>query len=479
MKGTFVGLTDLTSDIARGVGNFAGAVTRPITAPFQDTVIRLGVTGLSRAGKTVFITSLVANLMNRGRMPQLRAAASGAIEAAYLQPQPDDTLPRFDYESYLAQLTSTDPRWPEGTRHISELRLSLRVRPTGLLSGLQGPRTVHLDIVDYPGEWLLDLALLDTDFAGWSKAALARCERRPGGDAYLAALAETDPLAELDEPKAKRLAEAYTAHLQASRADGFSDCTPGRFLLPGDLAGSPVLTFAPLPAGEAPRGSLAREFDRRFEAYKRHVVRPFFRDHFARIDRQVVLVDVLGAVNAGPRALEDLRAAMAEILSAFNPGKNGFLTRIFQGRRVEKILFAATKADHLHHTQHPQLTALTQALLRDAKDRADFAGAQTQALSLAALRTTVEQTVEHRDGPLDVVRGRLLEGGKDAAFYPGLLPTDPSHLLAPAREGRDDWGEGDYKVMRFAPARLTLAPGEGPPHIRLDRAAEFLIGDRL
>ena len=31
----------------------------------------------------------------------------------------------------------------------------------------------------------------------------------------------------------------------------------------------------------------------------------------------------------------------------------------------------------------------------------------------------------------------------------------------------------------FAPPRLRLAEGEGLPHIRLDRAAEFLIGDRL
>ena len=30
-----------------------------------------------------------------------------------------------------------------------------------------------------------------------------------------------------------------------------------------------------------------------------------------------------------------------------------------------------------------------------------------------------------------------------------------------------------------APAPLELRPGDGPPHIRLDRAAEFLIGDRL
>ena len=34
-------------------------------------------------------------------------------------------------------------------------------------------------------------------------------------------------------------------------------------------------------------------------------------------------------------------------------------------------------------------------------------------------------------------------------------------------------------IMDFAPAPDTLRPGEGPPHIRLDRAAEFLFGDRL
>lgn len=464
---------------ADGIARSVEAVADTITAPFSEPVIRLGVTGLSRAGKTVFITSLVANLMNRGRMPQLRAAASGAIQTAYLQPQPDDTLPRFDYEAYLAKLTAKEPSWPEGTRHISELRLSLRVQPTGLLSGISGPRTVHIDIVDYPGEWLLDLALLELDFAQWSRAAIKRAETRPGGAAYLSKLAEIDRSSQLDEPVAQALAQTFTAHLQTARAEGFSDCSPGRFLLPGDLAGSPVLTFAPLPEGDAPRGSLLREFQRRFESYKRNVVRPFFRDHFAKIDRQVVLVDVLGAIHAGPRAVDDLRNAMADILGAFRPGRNAFLTRIFAGRRVEKILFAATKADHLHHTQHGQLTAITQALLREAKDRADFAGATTAAMSVAALRTTVEETVDHRDGPLNVVRGRLLDSGKQAAFYPGALPTDPQHLLGPARDGAENWPDQDYQVMRFAPAPLTLSPGDGPPHIRLDKAAEFLIGDKL
>jgi len=468
-------IATIADQVLRGVEG----VTDTLSAPFSDPVIRLGVTGLSRAGKTVFITSLVANLLDRGRMPQLKAAASGAIRTAYLQPQPDDTLPRFEFESHLARLTAIEPSWPDGTRQISELRISLKVQPSGLLSGLQGPRTVHLDIVDYPGEWLLDLGLMDQSYAEWSAAALDRLPHRPGGEAYLKALETADPTAMLDEAVATSLAKSFTASLQQSREAGYSDCSPGRFLLPGDLAGSPVLTFAPLPEGSKPRLSLAREFERRFDSYKRNVVRPFFRDHFSKIDRQVVLVDVLGAIHAGPKAVEDMRQAMADILGAFRPGTNDFLTRIFQGRRVEKILFAATKADHLHHSQHPQLTAITHALLRDAKDKADFAGAKTQAMAIAALRTTVEETVDHRDGPLDVVRGRLLDSGKQAAFYPGDLPEDPSHLLTPAREGAEKWLDADYQVMRFAPAPLTLRPGDGPPHIRLDKAAEFLFGDKL
>ena len=72
--------------IAEGIARGVETVVEGVTAPFAEPAIRLGVTGLARAGKTVFITGLVANLMDRGRMPQLRAAASGAIRAAWLQP---------------------------------------------------------------------------------------------------------------------------------------------------------------------------------------------------------------------------------------------------------------------------------------------------------------------------------------------------------------------------------------------------------
>ncbi|MHA3980068.1 YcjX family GTP-binding protein [Halovulum sp. GXIMD14794] len=471
-------LSDLTDSMGRALES---AQARTEEFLFEPT-LRLGVTGLSRAGKTVFITSLVANLLNPGRMPQLAAQRDGRLLLSFLQPQPDDDLPRFGYEDHLTQMTGPNPQWPDSTRHVSQLRLSVRVRPTGFLTGFTGPRTVHIDIVDYPGEWLLDLALLNLDYAEWSAQAqaLAETPARAGAAApWLQAVQGVDAAATLDEGQAQGLARAFTEYLHCAKDAGFSGCAPGRFLLPGEMEGSPALTFAPLPRPEKPgRDSLWTEFRRRFEAYKRLVVKPFFRDHFSRIDRQIVLVDALGAIAAGPPAVEDLRVAMADILHAFRPGPNSWLSSIM-GRRVEKIAFAATKADHLHHTQHPALTSIMEALVADARARAAYKGAKTSSFAIAALRTTVEQTMTRDGEDYACVRGVLESTGREAALYPGKLPEDPAMLLNPARQGAGEWLDADYDIMAFRPPKGAMGQGMGPPHIRLDRVAEFLIGDRL
>ena len=86
-------ISSLADSLTRGVET----VTDTLTAPFSDPVIRLGVTGLSRAGKTVFITGLVANLMDRGRMPQLVAAIKELQGQGYALPDyPED--PQTDAE---------------------------------------------------------------------------------------------------------------------------------------------------------------------------------------------------------------------------------------------------------------------------------------------------------------------------------------------------------------------------------------------
>ena len=202
-------LSSLTDEISRRLESMASSVS-----DIFEPTLRLGVTGLSGAGKTVFITALTANLLQRGRMPQLKAEAAALIEAVVLQPQPDMTLPRFAYEDHMTALLGDSPRWPESTRSVSELRLSFRLKNTGLLSGFSGPSTLHLDIIDYPGEWLLDLSLLDKDYARWSDDTLTRISKRPEAQEFMAMARAEDGSLPLDEARAKLMAEIYTAFLR-------------------------------------------------------------------------------------------------------------------------------------------------------------------------------------------------------------------------------------------------------------------------
>ena len=141
-----------------------------------------------------------------------------------------------------------------------------------------------MDLVDYPGEWLLDLPLLDKSYAEWARETLSASEspaRAPLSANWRAALAGLDAHAEANEEAARDIAQRFTAYLRKARDDVYALSTlpPGRFLMPGDLEGSPALTFAPIPLGEgdaiAP-SSMAAMMERRYEAYKSHVVRPFF-----------------------------------------------------------------------------------------------------------------------------------------------------------------------------------------------------------
>ncbi|GGB37239.1 hypothetical protein GCM10011316_06680 [Roseibium aquae] len=480
--------------------NLSGSVT-DLAVPS----VRLGVTGLARAGKTVFITALVHNLIHGGRLPVFQAAAGGRLTGARLQPQPDDAVPRFDYEAHVAALVN-DRIWPDSTRQVSELRLTLEFESAQFLARRLGRGKIHLDLIDYPGEWLLDLPLLSKTYAEFSASALRRARapnRKALADRYLSLLEGTEPSGPESEQDAQNLSAAFKSYLAACRSDAhaLSMLPPGRFLMPGDLDGSPALTFAPLdiPADAPPSrtGTLRAMMERRFEAYKTHVIRPFFRDHFARLDRQIVLVDVLHALNAGPDAMSDLEEALGEVLTAFRPGRQNWLSSILT-RRIDKILFAATKADHLHRDDHDRLEAILERLVARGIEHARFKGADVSVLAMAAVRATREASVRHKGEELpailgtplpgEAINGENYDGNCEIAVFPGDLPHDPDTLFSPAGElGIQDHGSGSaadpaLRFLRFRPPKLDRT-AEGLtlslPHIRLDRALEFLIGDRL
>ena len=483
-------LTTYADEALIALDTFAGRAAN-IVSP----AMRLGVTGLSRAGKTVFITAFVHNLVHGGRLPLFEAQKSGRIARAFLEEQPDDAVPRFQYEDHVEALVR-DRVWPQSTRAISELRLTIEFESASAWGRLFSRGRLSVDIVDYPGEWLLDLPLLGKSYAEFARDSFELAALPVRADlsaAWMAEAAAADPDAPADEMVARRLADAFAAYLRACKQDerALSTLPPGRFLMPGDLEGSPALTFAPLPGQKAgPRrpGSLAAMMERRYEAYKTHVVKPFFREHVARLDRQIVLVDAMQALNAGPAAVADLERALTEILSCFRQGSGNILTGLFT-RQIDRILVAATKADHIHHESHDRLQAIVRRLADGAVKRANLRGATVEPLAMAAIRATREGTARHGKEDLPVIIGTPLAGetiGKDhfdgeteTAVFPGDLPARPDVLFdAGALAGPVE----AIRFVRFRPPKLErTADGISLslPHIRLDRALQFLLGDRL
>jgi len=482
----FSDLSDSALDAFRDTGTAMSDMVTPS--------LRLGVTGLSRAGKTVFITALVHALTNMNASPMLPL---GHLEGfrAFLEPQPDDDVPRFAYEQHLAMLQDDVPSWPESTRHISQLRLTLEWEASDLLRRAAGlSRRLHVDIVDYPGEWLLDLGLLNQSYQDWSRLMNETEARRPSDkrtEAWLAFIHERTLDEAADERVAIQGAKLFTDHLASikdhKRFARF--ISPGRFLLPGELDGSPLLTFFPLvasPDGPIRPGTLGALLSRRFESYKSQVVRPFFERHFKSLDRQIILVDVLGALNGGAEAIQELETAMLGALRAFRPGRQSWLGRLL-GRRIERVMFAATKADLIHGSNYRKLQEVMSVLLSRAVKRVNDAGANFEVSALASLRAT--EDVDYNVGPNSIpcIRGRPQPGessaGKTfngqtmAAVFPGDLPDDTYDIF-----DKDAFQTGALQFVRFQPPRpeeTHLAQPPLWPHTGLDQAVRYLIGDRL
>ena len=124
-------------------------------------------------------------------------------------------------------------------------------------------------------------------------------------------------------------------------------------------------------------------------------------------------------------------------------------------------------------------------LVATAARRAKFAGAETRSLALASIRATREGRIDEAGEKLDVIigtpqageklDGTTYDGTNEIALFPGDLPSDPESLL-------EDGKPIGLRFLRFRPPRKLDRDAGGNavlPHIRLDRALDYLIGDWL
>ena len=440
--------------------------------------LTLAVTGLSRSGKTAFITSLVNQLMQGNtaeHMPLFDLVRERRLESVRQIEQPHFDVATFRYHYGLKRLAENPPKWPQATRNLSEIRLQLNYRPKeqGWLPGSDNKKLL-LDIIDYPGEWLLDLPMLRQDFQQWSENQWRLLEQEPRASLSQSWQQKVIGLSgcEVDDEALHQLAYEYGELLKTFKYEhGLTQLQPGRMLMPGELDGTPALAFFPLPQQKVLDGAEGQELwkivEGRFDFYVKHVVGDFYRNFFARFDRQIVLVDCLTPLNQGLAQFQEMQRALGAVMESFSYGQQGWLKQLFQPR-IERLLIAATKADHVTQEQFSNLSSLLNELVKGGIRFAEGYDIKTQSQPLSAIRTTRFGHVSQGKHKIPALKGCRLSDGQSLTLFPGEVPAklpDASYFL-----------DNGFNFMEFAPEprHSEFAP---LPHLGMDKALQYLLGD--
>ncbi|PVZ67717.1 YcjX family protein [Pelagibaculum spongiae] len=462
----------------------------------SDRRFSIGITGLSRSGKTTFITSLINQLL-QGESAKLGGFAP-AMDQRLLGAKihPLDDLPLFPYQASLANLTEAHPQWPEATRGISGclLELKLAKKDANFNPLKREYYSCWIEIRDYPGEWLLDLQLLEMSFADWSAWYAELFNRTERGQQLAKKISSLAPLASFDQSELNKLIIEFSEYLLDAKAQGFSQIFPGRFLT-GDwsaatgqsddassqLAQADLCNFIPLTGAKswsleqlenAEENSWYKVCKKHYQQYVDQLVKPFYSEFFSKIDRQIILVDLIASLNGGPDKLQDTRQALSGISRSFSYGKQGKLARLFSPK-IDKVLFVASKIDQLVASDHEAMRQLLAEVVQAAYRQARHQGVTPAIEAISAIRASKET----------INQGQAAIVGHNAQGQPiGYVhPPIPEQIPANTEQGQLVWQPFiEWKIPLLSPpAALAGQHNACLPHIRLDSLLQVIVGDKL
>ncbi len=455
--------------------DFLKEIELPFKIPLPDKKIRVAITGLSRSGKTVFITSLINQLLANDKLPYLNEKIGRDFVARLLPP--DGIYSRFDYYSKLKDFQKDAPVWPKPTKSVSKTTLQLEIKSEYAFFDNE---IIELELIDYPGEWLLDLTMLNLSFEAWSDMILKLAQsgrRKEYSQGFLRILEENDLYAKSDKAIDEMIHDSYCEYLKLLHYNHFSFTQPGRFLEPGDMAGDPMLYFAPLPkpspkpsVKSVDENSIYARFKKRFELYKSEVVKRLYLEHFREFDSQIVLVDLIKTLQYGRDSFEDMRLAFKHILKSFEYGNNNFLTKLF-GLKIDHVIFAATKADFIPPSQYNSYKDLLERMIHHIKRELDIMHADTEVTIFSAVKSTEYLKVKHEGKVLECIKGVVEGEDKPSIHFPGILPREI--------DSEEIWKEHSFKFPNFRPIPFPNDSTKAVDHIRMDRLIYSILRKHL
>ena len=135
-------------------------------------------------------------------------------------------------------------------------------------------------------------------------------------------------------------------------------------------------------------------------------------------------------------------------------------------RVIDRVAFAATKADHVAERQRGNLVSLMRNLTQ-----VPGTGVKTAHFALASVRCTEDHVLRLEGRPVSAVRGRVLGQDRPSISYPGEVPDQPPDASF--------WQHPFLALPVFEPMRLPDGGRLGVPNINLDALLAFLLRDEL
>ena len=443
----------------------------------------VGVVGLTNAGKTVLLTSLINHLTDH-EPDRFRLGHPPATIRKFRPEAPTAGWEPFAYHANRDALVERG-RWPAKTRDRSEFACRFDRSDWRFNSCV-------LRLFDFPAERFADAGMMNRSFAEWSDHWFAAPGLSRAGshsfEGYLAALDSANATGD-DLIRAYRLALATTISPPHYRPY----VTPSTFLLdqagqpapniaPSELAAtrlsglSPELQFAPLPRHVRDKSPIMTlQFTTAYDAYRRAVVSPYF-DALRGCHSLVVVVDVLHLLAAGVGAANDSRQILGELFAALKPGEPLYLRLLRNAAElavegalpnISRIAFVVPKIDLVHPDDRDSLLHLLKTHVgKFAKDYDDLTA---DYFAIASVNSTRPLALSDPERQLVGVLYRDAEGKRQP---PG--PERRYRAAQPPRDWPAVWRAGDFmfpEVYPSVPALHSLPPAQ----LGLDRLLTFLL----
>jgi len=326
---------------------------------------KIAIIGTARAGKTVFLTSLINHLEEHHKTDFVVGKEEAISISDFKRQKVSKSIgAKFNYGACRDALVNSG-EWPKKTRDTSHFICDFK------RSDWKYHRN-ELHFFDFPGERLSDVAIAQyPDYADWADHMLEYISSdtiyRQLAEDYLE-LQIKGAYAELHDIEVLAL---YRQVLAKFAVNYKPMITPSTFMLDQE-GNTPISTsvedfykeaserllglvsrkgvthqFAPIAEQSRKRNpSLAKLYSKAYKEYRSSIVMPVFKD-LKSSNRLIILIDIPSLLNGGVAMYNDNREILEKLFEVLQPEL--WYWRIFTSAvKIDRIAFVATKSDAIY-----------------------------------------------------------------------------------------------------------------------------------